>query len=80
MHHSKKPFWKIGAQFALNAPKSRKAFLTLLLVLLGEEAKVEAGLVYLEIVLILMQDRCTVCTGHTIFSEINLDAPDGTHR
>ena len=32
----------------------------------------------LEIVLILMQDRCTVCTEHTICLEINVDAPDGT--
>ena len=37
------------------------------------------GFVYLEIVLILMQDRCTVCMEHTICSEINLDTPnDGT--
>jgi hypothetical protein len=37
-------------------------------------------LVYLEIVLISMRDRCMVCTEHTIGSEIVLDAPDGTHR
>ena len=30
----------------------------------------------LEIVLVLVQDRCTVCTEHTIGSEIILDAPD----
>ena len=42
--------------------------------------KWKLGSVYLEIVLILMQDRCTVCTGHTICLEINLDAPDGTPR
>ena len=30
----------------------------------------------LEIVLILMQDRCTVCAERTIGSEIILDAPD----
>ena len=34
------------------------------------------GSVCLEIVLILMQDRCTVCMEHTICLEINLDAPD----
>jgi hypothetical protein len=34
----------------------------------------------LEAVLILMQDRCTVCVEHTIGSEIVLDAPDGTPR
>jgi hypothetical protein len=32
----------------------------------------------LEIVLILMQDRCTVCAKRTIGSEIVLDTPDGT--
>jgi len=32
----------------------------------------------LEIVLILTQDRCTVCAEHTIGSKIVLDAPDGT--
>ena len=36
--------------------------------------------VCLEIVLILTQDSCTVCTEHTIGSEIVLDAPDGTPR
>ena len=45
------------------------------------------GSVCLEIVLILMQDRCMVYMEHTICSEINLDtldgnvdAPDGTTR
>ena len=32
----------------------------------------------LEIVLVLVQDSCTVCTECTIGSEIVLDAPDGT--
>jgi len=36
--------------------------------------------VRLEIVLILTQDRCTVCAERTIGSEIILDAPDGTPR
>jgi hypothetical protein len=35
-------------------------------------------LVYLEIVLILTQDRCIVCAEHNIGSEIVLDAPDGS--
>ena len=34
--------------------------------------------VYLEIVLILMQDRCTVSTECIIGSKVILDAPDGT--
>jgi hypothetical protein len=37
-------------------------------------------LVCLEIVLILMQDRCTVCAECTTASEIVLEAPDGTPR
>jgi hypothetical protein len=37
-------------------------------------------LFHLEIVLILTQDRCTVCAECTIGSEIILDAPDGTPR
>ena len=31
-----------------------------------------------EIVLILMQDRCTVCVKRTIGSKFILDTPDGT--
>jgi hypothetical protein len=34
----------------------------------------------LEIVLILMQDSCTVCAKRTIGLEIILDTPDGTPR
>jgi hypothetical protein len=37
-------------------------------------------LVYMEIVLILMQDSCMVFVERTIGSEIVLDAPDGTPR
>ena len=36
--------------------------------------------VHVEIVLILTQDRCTVCAKCSIGSEIILDAPDGTTR
>jgi hypothetical protein len=50
------------------------------MVLLGDKAQVEPRMVRVEIVLILTQDRCTVCTEHTIGSEIILDAPDGTPR
>ena len=45
--------------------------------LLGDVGHVESRL---EIVLVLMEDRCTVCVKHTIGSEIVLDAPDGTPR
>ena len=37
-------------------------------------------LVCLEIVLVSVQDRCTICAKHTVDSEIILDAPDGTPR
>jgi hypothetical protein len=37
-------------------------------------------LVYFEIVLILMQDRCTVCGDSTIGSKLILDTLDGTPR
>ena len=48
--------------------------------LLGDVGHVESRLVYLEAVLVLVQDRCTVCAKHTIGLEIVLDAPDGTPR
>ena len=47
---------------------------------LGDEAQVEARFGLSDIVLILTQDRCTVCVKCTIGSEIILDAPDGTPR
>ena len=46
----------------------------------GGEAQVQARLICLEIVLILMQDRCMICKEHTICLEIHLDAPNGTPR
>ena len=46
----------------------------------GEEAQWKLGLICLEIVQILMQDRCIICKEHTICLEINLDAPNGTPR
>ena len=47
---------------------------------LGDEAQVEARFGLLDIVLILMQDRCTVWVERAIGSEIILDAPGGTPR
>ena len=47
---------------------------------LVKRLKWKLGLLCLEIVLILMQDRCTVCMERTIWSEINLDTPNGTAR
>jgi hypothetical protein len=37
-------------------------------------------LVYMETVLVLVQDRCMVCTERTIGIEIVLDTLDGTPR
>ena len=48
--------------------------------LLGDVGHVESRSVRLEMVLVLVQDRCTVCAERTIGSEIVLDAPDGTPR
>jgi carbonic anhydrase/acetyltransferase-like protein (isoleucine patch superfamily) len=58
----------IGSKIILGTP----------MVLLGDDAKVEACWVHLVIVLVSVQDRCTVCTKCTIGSDIVLEAPDGT--
>jgi hypothetical protein len=42
--------------------------------------KWKLGLVYSEILLILMQDRCTICVEHTICLKLNLDSPNETPR
>ena len=46
--------------------------------LLGDVGHVESRSVRLEMVLVLVQDRCMVCSKCTIGSDIVLDAPDGT--
>ena len=48
--------------------------------LLGDVGHLESRLVCLEMVLVLVQDRCTVFAERTIGSDIILDAPDGTPR
>ena len=48
--------------------------------LLGDVCYVESRSVHLEMVLVLVQDRCTVCAKRTIGSDIILDAPEGTLR
>ena len=48
--------------------------------LLGDVGHVESRSVCLEMVLVLVQERCTVCAEHTIGTKIVLDAPDGTPR
>ena len=47
---------------------------------LGDELVWKLISVGLEIVVVLTQDRCTVCVERTIGSEIVWDAPDGTPR
>ena len=63
-----------------NVPSAQKSLWTHPVVLLGDEAQVEARFGLSDIVLILMQDRCTVYVERTIGSEIIFDAPDGTPR
>ena len=46
--------------------------------LLCDVGHVEAHSVRLEMVLVLVQDRFTVCAKRTIGSDIVFDAPDGT--
>ena len=48
--------------------------------LLGDVGHLKSRLVHLEMVLVLVQDRCTVCAERNIGSDIVLDAPDGTPR
>ena len=48
--------------------------------LLGDMGHVEFRSVRLEMVLVLTQDRCTVCAERTRGSENILDAPDETPR
>ena len=48
--------------------------------LLGDVGHVESHSVRLEMELVLVQDKCTVCAKRTVGSDIVLDAPDGTPR
>ena len=47
---------------------------------LGDVGHVESRSVYFEMVLVLVQDRCTVYAKCTIGSGTILDSPDGTPR
>ena len=48
--------------------------------LLGDVGHVESRSVRLKMVLLLVQDRCTVCAKRTIGSDTILNAPVGTPR
>ena len=50
------------------------------MVLLGDVGHVDSRTVRLEMVLVLVQDRCMVCAERTIGSKIILNAPDGILR
>ena len=67
---------KVCAKHAM----AQKSFWTHQMVLLGDEAQVQAHFGLFRDSTSLMQDRCTVCAEHTIGSEIVLDAPGGTPR
>ena len=60
-----------------NVPEAQKSFWTHPAVVLGDWKIVS---VHLEIVLVLVQDRCIVCARRTIGLEIILDALDGSTR
>ena len=63
-----------------NVPSAQKLFWTHPMVLLRDEAQVEAHFCPLGDSANLDVDRCTVCAKCTIGSLIILDAPDGTPR
>jgi len=71
---------QIGAWFVPNVPQAQNSFLMHLMELLGEWVMSNLVLICLNVVLVSVQDRCTVCAKHTIGLEIVLDAPDGTLR
>ena len=48
--------------------------------LLGDVGHVDSRSVRLEMVLVLVQDRCTVCAKRTTGSDIVSDAPNGIPR
>jgi hypothetical protein len=61
-----------------NVPSDQKSSYMHPMELLGEWVMWNIVLVYLEIVLVSVQYRCTVCAERTICSEIILDAPNDT--
>jgi hypothetical protein len=72
--------YKIGPWFVRNVPQAWKSFLTQPMELLGDGVIWNLVSVRLEMVLLLVQDRRTVCAKGTIGSEIVLDVSKGTPR
>jgi hypothetical protein len=67
-------------RFAPNVPRAWKSFEARPMVLLGDIGQVEACFRPFGVVLILTQDRCTVCAECTTGMEIFSGTPDGTSR
>ena len=63
-----------------NVPVAEKLFWMHLMQLLGEWVMLNLVLICVDMVLVSVQDRCTVCAKHTIGLEIVLGAPDGTPK
>ena len=64
----------------LNVPLAQISFSTHPMELLGDVGHVVSRSVCLEMVLVLVQGRCTVCAKRTTGSDTVYDAPDGTPR
>jgi hypothetical protein len=67
-----------SARFAPNVQYAMKSFSAHPIDLLGDWVKGKLVWVFLAIVLISAQERCTICIELTIGSEIILDTPNGT--
>ena len=61
-----------------DVPLDQKSFWTHPMELLGDVGHVESYSLYLEMVFMLVQERCMVFAKPTRGSDILLDAPDGT--
>ena len=64
----------------LNVPQAQILFWTQPIKLLGDVGHVESRSIRLEMVLVLVQDRFTVCAQRTIGLDVVWDAPDGNRR
>ena len=60
--------------------QDRCTFWTQTMELLGDGVMWNLVSVHLEMVFVLVQDRCMVCAKHILGLEIILDTPDGTPR
>jgi hypothetical protein len=70
----------MDAPFASNVPQAQKSFWMHPMELLGDVGHKESRFGPFRMVLVSVQDSCTVCAMRTIGSEIILDAADSTPR